>query len=503
MTAIINDYHGTYKELMEAARDGYKFQENGLWGLKAQDGTILFPPKYDQLEICADYVWAHYGNRYKYFYYNGSTTEGPDDDDDLRFYQDGKIGLRHSDGSILLPPIYDKIIDWGTDCDVIYTRVGKEFHYYNHAKEEILTKVDNIPEDAYPTCPYNLGEDQKRHVLLCVEPAPAQKGEDCCYAYGQWVRLSRIPSKDIAQIFASCSIVPMPATAIRDFYSDDTYIYSARYCKANGATPIADCLETLKSFDIYDTSWRYLVKVAINHNTLLDPHDLYTLVKHFEDIEHDDCIDYHICIGYDTTLADGEVSIFQVHYFSDDGGAFLYNTLYQSILPHGTLEEVIDGINHSSTREDDIRTAYYWMTYSESRPWSETRKILDWLYAQGAADTKYIVARNASFNHCWIEEISDKEWTYRSRMLTWAVSHGANINLIQNGRTIADNLLYDIEIAREIDREQENEHHIKKAEHLHQHIVLLGGKTTAEQRAFIVGRISGLSPAALFDVAYK
>ena len=62
-----------------------------------------------------------------------------------------------------------KSMNGGNDSDVIYVRCGKEFHYYNHNLDEILTDVDFIEEDAEPECPYSIGEDQNRNVMLCVE----------------------------------------------------------------------------------------------------------------------------------------------------------------------------------------------------------------------------------------------------------------------------------------------------------------------------------------------
>lgn len=149
MLADVINYGAGNRVKRQNVKDGYKFQEKGLWGLKSKDGDVLLDAKYDQIEVCSDYVYSHYGNRHICFYYDGHTTDSLDRDDDYRFYKDGKIGFLDKDGNILFPPIYDEIIDWGEDCDVIYTRTGTEFHYYNHNKEEIPTSVDYITEDNY------------------------------------------------------------------------------------------------------------------------------------------------------------------------------------------------------------------------------------------------------------------------------------------------------------------------------------------------------------------
>ena len=89
----INCYKKENAASMAKAKSGYKFCENGLWGVKSADGVVLMAAKYDQIEICSDYVYAHYGKRRTYFYYNGATSDSPDWDDDYRFYQNGKIGF--------------------------------------------------------------------------------------------------------------------------------------------------------------------------------------------------------------------------------------------------------------------------------------------------------------------------------------------------------------------------------------------------------------------------
>lgn len=492
MLADVINYGGGNRARRLKAKDGYKFQENGLWGLKSKDGETLLDAKYNQIEVCSDYVYAHYGNRHTCFYYDGHTSDSADRDDDYRFYNDGKIGFLDKNGNVLLPPIYDEIIDWGEECDVIYTRTGTEFHYYNRNKEEILTAVDYIPEDKYPECPYNLGEDQNRYVLLCVEPAGECRDEYCCYAYNQWVKLSRIPRKNIADIFSSCSIAPLPAEALRNFYDNDTYIYSARYCKADGATPIKNCIEKIESLDAYESSWVFLVKIAVNRNTKIDSNDLYTAIKYFEDMEYY-CIDYHISIGYDDSLADGEVSVFQVHYFYDDGGAFLYDDILQHTLPEGTLEEVVDAVNDSENRDKLLDSAYYWIKYSENRSWDETRKVLDWLYMQGTRGINDILKNSLYIHNGSIDEIDSNQWAFKKEIVKWALEHGANINLVIDGKTFLEKILDEIERAKKYDKENECECYIEQAIEFCNYLRALGATSAVNARKEFEKRFDVLS----------
>lgn len=493
----INSYKKENAASMAKAKSGCKFCENGLWGVKSVDGEVLIAAKYDQIEICSDYVYAHYGTRHTYFYYNGATSDSPDWDDDYRFYQNGKIGFLNNDGSIFLPPIYDEIYDWGKDCDVIYTRHGEEFHYYNRKKEEILTKVNPIPEDAYPLCPYSLGEDQNREVLVCVEPADMQNGDDCCFAYNQWVRLSLIPRKDIRTIFSSCEIVPMPDSALREFYDKDTYIYSARYCKASGEHAIMDCINVLESLGAYESSWNYLVKISVNRNTTVKVRELYSAIKHFEDYE--EWCHYDISIGYDDTLSDGELSVFQVHYFGDDGGAFLDNEIYQNVLPEGSFDDVVAVVRDSENREDLLDKAYWWIRYSENREWNETKKILDWLYAQGALNVRSLLDNAAGTDMC---EHKKDVWAFKYNIARWAIARGANVNYIINGKTVVDRIRYEIE--RNEKWRNKDADDIENTERLKEFIeflIRLGGKTTEEERQRMEALVDRLTPNELVEMS--
>lgn len=76
---------GNVSKFWEKAIASEKFMDGGLWGLKAPDGEIVLSPKYDQIEICSDFIYAHYDDRYTIFYKNNSMTDCGDEEDDYRF----------------------------------------------------------------------------------------------------------------------------------------------------------------------------------------------------------------------------------------------------------------------------------------------------------------------------------------------------------------------------------------------------------------------------------
>ncbi len=407
ITQIVNE---ETRSFWQRAKSAVIFEKEGLLGLKSPSGEIVLKPKYDQIEFCTDFVYAHYGTRHVFFYKTGSSSDCPDMENDYRFYEKGMLGLKNSDGSILLPAAYDEIIDWGNDCDVIYVRKGDEFHYYNHNLDKILTDVEDIAEDKYPLIPYNLGEDQNRDVLLCVEPIEKKESDRDCFAYGQWVRLSRIPYKSIRKIFTDCKVVEMPQKVLEHFEDEYTYIYSARICKANGEKPITTCLEKMKTLGCYNSSWEYMLKISTNSHTKINPHDLYNLVKHFEgnDLEtrYLNCINLNIAIDIDESLSDGEVQVFQVHFFWDDMGLFLDDEFKMSTLPDGTVNDVKSSLEAFSQKdkEEHLDNAFWWIQFSEKRNWKATKQVLEYLKAQGCDDYSTLIQRNLDINYFCMED---------------------------------------------------------------------------------------------------
>ena len=482
------------------AMSAEKFEKDGLWGLKTPSGDIVLEPRYDQIEFCTDFVYVHYDNRHKFFYKSGSTRDCPDYDDDYRFYENGKIGIRNMDGSEYLPAAYDEIIDWGKGCDVIYVRKGKEFHYYNHNQEEILTEIEVIPEDAYPECPYNLGEDQNRNVLVCVEPIEKKEGNRDCFAYNQWVRLSRIPCSKVREMFSNCKVVPMSSDAINHFDEEDTYIYSARVCSANGKYPITKCIDKFKTLGCYDSSWEYLLKISINKNTTINPSDLYNAIKHFE--SKGGC---EIAVDYDGTLDDGVVRVFQIHFFWDDMGAFLNDNFKQHVLPDCNVEVVQKELEQIPLTEKRkyILEAFWWIVPTEStRSWFETRKVLEYLKSVGSSDFTTLVCKSLEITPYYMEEITPVHWKTMKEIILWAISNGGQINSIHSGKTLYEGFLENLKEAKdETNQEAEFYESVKNGELLAEWLIEMGGTTAAKQRKRIASRLDGLTPQEVLDLA--
>ena len=143
-----------------------------------------------------------------------------------------------------------------------------------------------------------------------------------CVCFGQKVRLDRILKSEVADIIKKhCEVWSKGASCVDDFNSVFTYIYSAYYAQSKSATPIEDCLKQFEKMRCYRTSWSFMVKIWTNRNTKIANAELSKLVWHFQDLEHSvygitNPMSF-VTIGYDDSLVDGEVKMFQVNYFAD------------------------------------------------------------------------------------------------------------------------------------------------------------------------------------------
>ena len=151
-----------------------------------------------------------------------------------------------------------------------------------------------------------------------------------------------IPRSAIRGMFSDCQIANISSDAIDHFEDQETYLYSARMCAMTGESPLMSIIEKFKKLGCYDGSWEYLLKISINRSTKIDTRDCFNMVCFFEDLQ--DCIGFNIAIDYDDTLNEGEVKVFQVHFYWDDMGAFLDDSFKQSILPNGSVRDVQEAL---------------------------------------------------------------------------------------------------------------------------------------------------------------
>lgn len=478
----------------EEARKGHVFKQDGKYGLETDNGIWALLPNFDQIEICTDFIYAHYED-YGVWIERRSYRWERDSDDDLRFYEDGRIGLKSQDESVLFPSKYDEIIDWSDDCDVVYVRRGQEFHYYNHKKQEILKAPIDIPDEKGPYYPYYIDEEHYRNIVMVIEQWLTQQGDNVCYAFNQWIKLTGVSYKDVGKQFENCSIYSVDKRVLNHFYDDATYIYSARKCIAKGEHALVSCVRKMNTLGCYDSSWEYLIKVSTNRNSLVATDELYALICLFEDLHN--CYKFDIALDINDSLTDGEVEMFQVHYYWEGQYGFEKSDIMGSLIANGTLDEIEDVVD--KTNEKVLLADAYWAIDCDTdRPLNETIKILEYLKRKGTTSPTTLITE-ANINPYYLDEYDDNYWNNQKAIISWAVHNGGYLNSIWQGKTVYDKIIGVLK--KEADRYEAK--YIQPVKDFLSFLRSVGARTAKEERLYRKARMKHFTLAQLLDFMGK
>lgn len=441
--------------LWKEAETAVQFEQNGRVGWKNPARELVMPPIFKQIEICERFIYASYGNRELFVYKNGGLSDCCNFHDN--FYQNGKIGLKDHDENILFPVIYDEIYQWN-DCDVFYTRIGSDFHYYDSNHEEILTKYRKFENIDDEFCPYYLHEEQSRGVLVTMQLTDTLSDPQSCVCYGNKIKLDRILKSKVDEIVsANCEVWNKGVHELKDFDSYYTYIYSAYWAKSESETPIEDCINQFVKMNCYNTTWNYIIKIWTNRNTTIANSELNKLVVHFQDLEE---ALFGICspmdfvtIGYDDTLKDGEVKMFQVKYFTDrppnEFDDMLDDALSGDINNYIEKKQMLlNALNHARIDEkwDDN---YYFSEYNalfdgHSIGYGNklNQQLIDYLVDKEKYSIKQTVFRICQHLHIrakyssWLIKVDDLQSLYKK--IKWAISKGSCLTFVIKKQSCLD-----------------------------------------------------------------
>ena len=314
-------------QVWKRSRESEKFMDNGLWGLRDMDGKTILQPEFDQIECCKDFVYAHSGTKCFFYFPIGKMNVEDDNPNDLRFYAEGKIGLKDQEGKVRFPAIYDCIKIW-EGYDVVYVRNEEGFHYYNSANEEILTDFKPVEGSPCENEPFYIDERQSTGVLITRRLVEGHLNNNCVRAGDLWVEMERIPCRDLRKVIGTCEVIPMPEDAFHGFESPSTYIYRAFLASSKKDSPVEDCVAQFTMLGAYRSTWKFITKVWIHPESDVNMEELkkfWLMYSENSDFYLHEGIrsrfgveDWlRIGIGHDASLDRNEVKVLQMEYFTD------------------------------------------------------------------------------------------------------------------------------------------------------------------------------------------
>ena len=357
-------------------------------------------------------------------------------------YENGKFGLKALDGSIILDAIYDDIDVWD-NADVIQVRLGDKHLYFNEQKEQILSDEPACKENDKPY--WNgmgwhhvmtreiVDRISDKHTYVShVGLVRIDQKEVNDVARMLVSNCERIPMSPAAiKLFTDRYSYEFGMTII-DIHSDSDGTISEEEWISG--------IKKLETLGAFGNSWYFIDKFLTNSKTRLSIKSLYWL-KHKYDMEYDVLGKLCFAYGVDDSLPDGEVKWIHVEHYNEHCFPKDYGVC--NAMQYDTLNELKQRIEaHDWEAQGDPYGGCFFgyrnIRYPKERSWEETEKILNYMYQLGHNPEELI--------ECAVSEIqsgcdTSDELTFWENCSAWALDRCKFPNRLQLGRTCYDEFL--------------------------------------------------------------
>ena len=416
--------------------------DTGLYGLVYNDKPLT-EPTWFEVTLFPKY-WYLRKNQEERIYYVDSdryakSTGGSENEDETQDdgsvitynHSNGKYGFVNKNGQRLLENAYDEIYKWD-DCDVVYTRNGREIKYYNSAGSQILTHVRDIPDATDFRYPYYFGEPQT-NIIQTMDMSENPVGDDFCICHGMRTGLSRRTRREhMAYLEGIANVKRISRKAKRAFKSKYTYIYAGFVVQSspNSIHPVYDCLKQLWDFEEFESTWQWQFVIVLPQKpTIQQKQEAEWLVERIM-TSGDVSRSHTIAYGIDDSLKDG-AKLYATRFFWDDGGRFLDSWIEIGGLSSTEVKELVAqrGFN-----QRDLNNALYDLIRDPDE-WYEFQELADWLVKNGAKVQKRIL------HDIWINSDTNNFVKLIEWLLSPVNSHlKIDVNSIVCGHTFLDDI---------------------------------------------------------------
>ena len=435
---------------LEKARRGEIFVENGLFGMKDIDGTVLYPPKYYYIGRCRDYVLFIKPNWEYCKMSRGCNESGYMQEEDRPYVKDGKVGFK-TDGKVIIPAEYEFIESaFGDNTVFKVIKDGREY-YINDKDKEVLTRIRCFEEEDSSYSPFWLCTDSfdfftaMRYVGHEDETNP-----NVVKVCGEWVELERYCRDEILRMVFDpeddLALTQDKAGTLCDKFS---YEYSFYFAQASGDRPLAKCLEQLEKMKVFSNSWHFTAKIWQAPGENVTAKDLRGF---YEGLTRKDVIGTpSIAVGHSDSLKPGEVRIlFITNYYERcfpplwefewyDKCHKMPLTKLRNEIPE--LKKAIEKDVLEEYREDDlkglVRDCIEDINYEKGSNWEKTAEALDFFKGIGSR-VEYALRLHMSNAYDAAKENHAGKSEFFLRAALWSLENGSRVNVAQNSETPLD-----------------------------------------------------------------
>ena len=297
-------------------RRGTIFEENGLYGIRDIDGSIVVWPKFIFIERCIDDVWMLKADgyyRYMAYFQNGSGYLRPKE---RPYIVDGKAGFKRR-GKVIIPPEYDYLMPKFGKNEIFYAvKDGREM-YLNDKGEEVLTRIRWFDgEHPDKKSPFHIPSENFDYVTAMTYIGKKVKSNPNVVKINKtWVELERYSKEEIMQML----IEPTDDLALTDeqlqlLCSWESSNFKIYFAKSKGEDSLRQCMEQLDKMKPYIHICHLIYKIWL-------PEGAQVSAQELRDFAHDrpcGLIDVpnlrRFAVGHDASLKKGEVRVMLINF---------------------------------------------------------------------------------------------------------------------------------------------------------------------------------------------
>lgn len=444
------------------------FEENGLWGLKNEDGTLLYPPEYLFIGKSIDNVlFIKPDWHYMELWQCSSTVCGYLCEDERPYISNGKAGFKHN-GEITIPAEYDYLtIKFGDeDGRIFYAVKNGRGMYLDENGKEVLTRVRRFDGEKSNYSPFWLTTDDFNYfTTMSYVGKPCEENPNVVKIDGAWVELDRYSKDEILQMLINpADDLALTEKNLRLLCNSFSYEYIIRFAHAKGEHPLHECLLQLNKMDTFSNSWYYIVKIWLAPGEQLPAKEL----RQFErDLRRVDKIfqdeystggevvlgDPLFAIGHSDDLQPGEVRMLMITHYHERCFPPLFEYEWvekRERLPLCQLKDEIPWLRNEvdttiqephreEVFQDQLLECISGLRYHKEQSWEEAREALDFFLALGSPLRHSLHSFLKQANHyAKLKKPNAQAVRFFLNAALWAIEKGDTVNEVRNGKSSLD-----------------------------------------------------------------
>lgn len=439
---------------LDKARSGIIFKENGLYGLKDENGNTTFPAKYSFIGKCIDHVLFLEPDGSFVKMSNGCTESGFMPKEDRPYIKNGKAGIKKG-RKILIPAEYD-YIERAFGNTVFYAvKDGREM-YLNEKGQEVLTRIRRFKGENSDESPFWLCTNEFDFVTV-LDYVGCQKDDNpnVVQIDGCWVELERYCKQEILDMLIDPEDdLPVSEQDLRTLNSKFSYEFSFYFANASGRNKLNDCIEQFRRMGVFSNSWFYIVKIWLAPGQYINAKKLRIFIKNIRNaMLKTGLIGTPIfAIGHSQSIKKGDVRMLMITHYNercfppafefewfDKCRSLPISSLMQEI-PNlrANIDNCIVNEYRNETFSDYIEECIVDLKYYPEQSWEEAKEALEYFLQLGSCCNLALL----TFLKQALDGISDDknisaQTVFFLQASKWALEKNVDVNICDTGKNVS------------------------------------------------------------------